>query len=43
MFLKPANSDTENDVRQNSKMSPEKLMYSGNWKTLGDNFRNVPE
>ena len=29
MFLKPANSDTENGIK-NSKMSPEKILYSGN-------------
>ena len=33
MFLKPANSDTENGILKKFKMSPEKIMYSGNSKT----------
>ena len=33
MFLKPANSDTENGILKKLKMSPEKIMYSGNSKT----------
>ena len=32
MFLKPANSDMENGFKINSKMSPEKFIYSVNWK-----------
>ena len=31
MFLKPANSDTENGI-QKFKMSAEQFIYSGNWK-----------
>ena len=27
MSLKPANSDTETDIKKKSKMSPEKIMY----------------
>ena len=38
MFLKPANSDTENGIKKDQKMSPEKIMYSGNWKTGKDTF-----
>ena len=43
MFLKLANSDTENGIKVNSKMSPEKFMHSGNWKTGKDTFCSVPE
>ena len=33
MIWKPANSDTENGMKKNRKMSPEKkIMYSGNGK-----------
>ena len=31
MFYKPSNSDTENNIKRNLKMSPEKNIHSGNW------------
>ena len=37
MFLKPAKSDTENGNKKILKMSPKKIIYSGNWK-LEKNF-----
>ena len=38
MFLKPAKSDMEIGIKK-SKMSPEKNVYSGNWK---GHYLNVP-
>ena len=38
VFLKPANSYTENGIKQIRKCPLEKFMCSGNWKTGQDTF-----
>ena len=42
IFLKSANSDMENGFFKNSKMSPKKFIYSGNWirQVLKDTKKN---
>ena len=34
MFLKPANSNMENGIKENSKMSPEKKSYTAEARKL---------